>query len=98
MKIFADDGQRANFAFTPGSESARSSSTGKPSRASAIDGAISSASVNLPEPYFSVRERQPRDRPGHADGKSRSRDFCGSASPCSSRKMSRVVAGGAVSR
>ena len=51
-----------------GSESAMSSLDRKPSRASSIAGAISCASVNLPEPYFSMRQRQARDGAGHADG------------------------------
>ena len=32
-------------------------------------GAIRSASENLPEPYFCMRQRKPGDRAGHADGK-----------------------------
>src|SRR5262245_21496920 len=74
MKSFADDGQRANFSFASGSESARSVSTANPSRASSIDGAISSASVNLPEPYFACACARPATgaRPRQAvDGQTR---------------------------
>ena len=49
-KIRAVDGQRCSRACTRGSESARSSSTSMPERASAAAGAASSASENLPEP------------------------------------------------
>ncbi len=49
-KIFADDGQRPSRTRARGSESAMSSSTAKPSRASAMAGAIRSASVSRPEP------------------------------------------------
>ena len=63
-KIAADDGQRASRSRDRGSESARSSSTGKPSRASAIAGAIRSASENLPEPYFACASASPATVPG----------------------------------
>ena len=43
----------------------------KPSRASAIEGAISCASVNFPEPYFAMRERKARNRSRHADAEAR---------------------------
>ena len=57
-------GQRASRACARGSESATSSSIGMPSRASAIAGAISSASVNLPEPYFACASASPATVPG----------------------------------
>ena len=97
-KILADAGQRASRGRARGSESATSSSTGMPSRASAIAGAISSASVNLPEPYFACASASPATVPGTPIASAELRDFAGSASPLPSRNTSRVVAAGAVSR
>ena len=85
-------------ACTLGSESATSSSTGMPLRASSIAGAIRSARVNLPEPYFACASASPATVPGTPTASAESRDFAGSALPFGSRKMSRVIAAGAVSR
>ena len=69
-----------------------------PSRASWIAGAINCASVNRPEPYFVCARESPATVPGTPIASAESRDFCGSASPRWSRKISGVVAAGAVSR
>ena len=75
-----------------------SAGTAMPLRASAIDGAISCASVKLPEPYLRCASASPATVPGTPIASPDSRDFLGSASPRSSRNTSRVVAAGAVSR
>src|SRR5215831_9296706 len=95
-KIFVVAGQRARRDCDRGSESAMSFSMGMPSRASAIAGAISWASVNLPEPYFACASASPATVPGTPMASAESCDLRGSASPRSSRKISRVVAAGAV--
>ena len=74
-KIFAVDGQRASRASSFGGRSARSSLTGKPSRASANAGAIRSASVKRPEPYFASAIARPATVPGTPMASAVSRDF-----------------------
>ena len=70
-----------------GSESAVSSSTGKPCCASRIAGAISSASESLPEPYFCCASARPATVPGTPTASPLSRDFVGSGLPLASRNM-----------
>ena len=71
----------------------------KPSRASAIAGLQQiCASVNLPEPYFSSASVSPATVPGTPMPSAESRDFAMSGLPSAPRKISRVVAAGAVSR
>ena len=97
-KISAEDGQRASRGRSLGSESAVSSVIAIPSRASAIAGAIKSASVNRPEPYFSAASARPATVPGTPMASAESRDFCGSALPSASRNDVALIACGAVSR
>ena len=82
----------------PGKVSAMSSAMTKPSRASSIAGFSRSASVNLPEPYFSSASASPATVPGTPMPSAESRDFAISGLPSAPRNMSRVVAAGAVSR
>ena len=56
------------------------------------------ASVNLPEPYFSSASAKPATVPGTPMPSAESRDLAVSGLPSAPRKMSRVVAAGAVSR
>ena len=83
-KIFAVAGQRANIALRSYGQRCRRyrRSTGMPSRASTIAGAISCASVNLPGAVF-LRAPAPGPRPCRArrSPRPRSRDFFGSGSP-----------------
>ncbi len=83
-KIFADDGQRANRARAYGSESAMSSSTGMPSRASAIAGAISCAQREPARAVFrGAPARAPRPCPAR-----RSRARCRAISADRPRRWS----------
>ena len=75
-----------------GKVSAMSSASAKPSRASSIAGCSNSASVNLPEPYFSSASARPATVPGTPMPSAESRDFALSGLPSAPRKMSRVVA------
>ena len=77
-KIFAEDENRASRGAARGSESASSSSTANPSRASATAGAIRSASANFPEPYFFSASASPATVPGMPTARPESRDFRGS--------------------
>ena len=70
-----------------GSVSALSSATTKPSRASAIAGLSRSASVNLPEPYFSSASASPATVPGTPMPSAESRDFAGSGLPSAPRNI-----------
>ena len=94
----ADDGHFWNSGRAEAKVSARSPSTMKPSFASAIAGAISCASVNLPDPYFRCASASPATVPGTPTPSPEKIDFCGSAFPSASRKLSLVIAAGAVSR
>ncbi len=71
------------------SVSAMSSATAKPSRARSIDGCSNSASVNLPEPYFSSASANPATVPGTPMPSAESRDFAISGLPSAPRKISR---------
>ena len=64
-----------------------SSTISTPLPASVIAGAISSASDNLPEPYFSCASARPATVPGTPTDSAESRDFFGSASPFASRNI-----------
>ena len=67
-------------------------------RASRIAGAISSARLSLPEPYFLSASVRPATVPGTPTLRALSRDFFGSGLPAASRNMVGVAAAGAVSR
>ena len=75
-----------------------SSARTTPSRASSIAGFNRSASVKLPEPYFSSASASPATVPGTPMPSAESRDFAGSGLPSGPRKICGVVAAGAVSR
>ena len=64
----------------------------------AIAGAIRSARVKRPEPYLSSAKARPATVPGTPMASAESRDFCGSALPCASRKLLALMPRGAVSR
>ena len=66
-----------------------SSATTMPSRASAIAGFSISASVNLPEPYFSSASANPATVPGTPMPSAESRDFAVSGLPSGPRNISR---------
>ena len=70
-KICAAAGQRARRGCARGSESARSSSTAKPSRASANRRRDQLRERELARAVALMREREPRDRAGHADAERR---------------------------
>jgi len=97
-KAFAEFGQRDMRRYMSDSVSAVSSVTTKPSRASAIAGLRISASVKLPEPNFSSASASPATVPGTPMPSAESRDFAGSGLPSGPRKISGLVALGAVSR
>ena len=80
------------------SVSAMSSATTKPSRASSMAGFRICASVNLPEPYFSSASANPATVPGTPMPSAELRDLSVSGLPSAPRKISRVIAAGAVSR
>ncbi len=93
-----EDGQRLNRLAPQGIESATWPSMGKPLSASAMAGAISSASVNRPEPYFRSASASPATVPGTPTASPESRDFFGSGLPAASRNMVLRARAGAVSR
>ena len=81
----------APAAAPSGIVSATSSVTTNPSRASAIAGCSNSASVNLPEPYFSSASANPATVPGTPMPSAESRDLAISGLPSGPRK---IVGGG----
>ena len=98
LLLAAPAGPRASRLCQCGRVSAPSSVTTKPSRASAMAGRSSCASVNLPEPYFCSASVRPATVPGTPMPSAESRDLAGSGLPSGPRNIPRVAARGAASR
>ena len=87
--------RRSRAAARP-SESESAQLTSKPSRASAIEGAITSASARVP--YVRSASVSPATVPGTPAASGPSRLRAGMTSPCESRYMSRVARDGAIAK
>jgi len=96
--VFIDEGQRASRRYQSGNVSALSSATTMPLRARSIAGRSKSERLNLPEPYFASASANPAGVPGTPMPSAESRDLAMSGLPSDPRKISGVVAAGAVSR
>ena len=97
-KTFAEDGQRANKRLRRDEGIGEVAVDGEAVARKCDRGRDQLRQRELAGAVFAVRERKPGHRAGHADAEAGGERFLRVGLPMASRKLSRVVAAGAVSR